>query len=138
MKFAPDGTVALQFLLQPPLRGFLPGPTALQETMTDLQSHPVGMTAGMLSAVEAVLDRFDPSKVEALLTTRSSLFDSLLPPYRRARLWELYVEHYRSLRGETRDDFKRLFGEAFREAYEAQGRSPDAAHDGAIPPAPKP
>jgi len=136
LKFAPDGTVALQFLLQPPVRGFLPGPTALQETMTDLQSHPVGMTAGMLSAVEAVLDRFDPSKVEALLTSRS-VFDSLLPPYRRARLWELYVQHYRSLHGETRDDFKRLFGEAFRQAYEAQGRSPDAAHDGSIPPVPK-
>jgi FHA domain-containing protein len=137
LKFAPDGTVALQFLLQPPIRGFLPGPTALRETMIDLQSHQVGMTAGMLSAMEAVLDRFDPSKVEALLTTRS-VFDSLLPTYRRARLWELYVEHYRSLREETQDDFKRLFGEAFREAYEAQGRSPDAAHDGSIPPEPNP
>jgi FHA domain-containing protein len=137
LKFAPDGTVALQFLLQPPVRGFLPGATALQETMIDLQSHQVGMIAGMLSAVEAVLDRFDPSKVEALLTTRS-VFDSLLPTCRRARLWELYVEHYHSLREEAEEYFKRHFGEAFREAYEAQGRSPDAAHDGPIPPEPKP
>jgi FHA domain-containing protein len=125
LKFAPDGTVALQYLLQPPIRGFLPAPTALHETMIELQSHQVGMTAGMLSAVEAVLDHFDPSKVEALPTTRSVL-DSLLPTYRRARLWELYVEHYRALREEAHEDFKRLFGEAFREAYEAQGRSPDA------------
>jgi FHA domain-containing protein len=134
LKFAPDGTVALQFLLQPPIRGFLPGAAALQETMLDLQSHQVGMTAGLLSAVAAVLDRFDPSKVEAHLATRS-VFDSLLPTYRRARLWELYVEHYRSLREEAQEDFKRLFGEAFREAYEAQGRSPDAAHDRSNPPA---
>jgi FHA domain-containing protein len=125
LKFAPDGTVALQYLLQPPIRGFLPAPTALHETMIELQSHQVGMTAGMLSAVEAVLDHFDPSKVEALPTTRSVL-DSLLPTYRRARLWELYVEHYRALREEAHEDFKRLFGEAFREAYEAQGRSRDA------------
>jgi FHA domain-containing protein len=137
LKFAPDGTVALQFLLQPPVRGFLPGATALHETMIDLQSHQVGMTAGMRSAVEAVLDRFDPSKVEALPTTRS-VFDSLRPTYRRARLWELYVEHYRSLREEAQEDFMRLFGEAFREAYEEQGRSPDAAYDGSIPPEPKP
>jgi FHA domain-containing protein len=125
LKFAPDGTVALQYLLQPPIRGFLPAPTALHEAMIELQSHQVGMTAGMLSAVEAVLDGFDPSKVEALLTTWSVL-DSFRPTHRRARLWELYVEHYRALREEAHEDFKRLFGEAFREAYEAQGRSRDA------------
>jgi FHA domain-containing protein len=137
LKFAPDGTVALQFLLQPPVRGFLGGAMALHETMIDLQSHQVGMTAGMRSALEAVLDRFGPSNVEALLTTQS-VFDSLRPTYRRARLWALYVEHYRSLREEAQEDFKRLFGEAFREAYKAQGRSPDTPYDGSIASEPKP
>jgi FHA domain-containing protein len=138
LKFAPDGTAALQFLLQPPVRGFMAGPTALQETMIDLQSHQVAMTAGMLSAVEAVLDGFDPPKIEALLTTRSVL-DSFLPTNRRARLWELYVEHYHSLREDAQEVFKRLGAEAFRKAYEdAQGRSTDAAHTGSMPPEPKP
>jgi FHA domain-containing protein len=125
LKFAPDATVALQFLLQPPVRGFTAGPTALQETMVDLQSHQVAMTAGMLSAVEAVLDRFDPSKVEALLTTQSVL-DTLLPTHRGARLWEFYTEHYRSLREDAQEAFNLLCAEAFRKAYEeAQGRSGD-------------
>jgi predicted component of type VI protein secretion system len=138
LKFAPDGTAALQFLLQSPVRGFLAGPSALQETMIDLQSHQVAMTAGMLSAVEAVLDGFDPSKVEALLTTWSVL-DSFRPTHRRARLWELYVEHYRSLREDAQEVFKRVCAEAFRKAYEeAQGRSTDAAHAGSMPPEPKP
>jgi type VI secretion system FHA domain protein len=129
LKFAPDGVVALQLLLQPPARGFLPAQVALRETMVDLQSHQVGMTAGMHSAVEAVLDRFDPAKVESQLTHRSVL-ESLLPAHHRARLWELYLEHYRSLRDEAREDFQRLFGEAFREAYEAQARtSADAAFE---------
>jgi FHA domain-containing protein len=136
LKFAPDGLVALQLLLEPPARGFLPGATALRETMIDLQSHQVGMTAGTRSALEAVLDRFDPSKVEALLPTRSVL-DSLRPTYRRARLWELYVKHYRSSREEAQEDFQRLFGEAFREAYEAHVLSLDAAYDGALPSQPK-
>jgi FHA domain-containing protein len=39
----------------------------------------------------------------------------------------LYLEHYRSLREEAQEDFQRLFGEAFREAYEEQVRSLDAA-----------
>jgi FHA domain-containing protein len=126
LKFAPDPTVALQMLLQPSARGFLDGPAALRATLVDLQSHEVGVMAGMRAALEAVLDRFAPEKLEAQLATRS-VFDSLLPAHRRARLWELYLEHYRSLREEAQTDFHRLFGAAFREAYLAQVRSLDAA-----------
>lgn len=136
LKFAPDGIVALQLLLQPPARGFLPGPAALRDALVDLQSHQVGVIAGMRAALEAVLDRFDPAKLEGLLSTRS-VFDSLRPAHRRARLWEVYLEHYRSLREEAEEDFQRFFGEAFRQAYEAQVRSLDAAHDAASPAAPR-
>jgi hypothetical protein len=101
LKFAPDATVALQLLLQPPARGFLGGPAALRDALIDLQSHQVGLMAGMRAALEAVLDRFDPEKLEALLAKRS-VFDSLRPAHRRARLWDVYVEHYRALRGEAR------------------------------------
>jgi predicted component of type VI protein secretion system len=126
LKFAPDATVALRLLLQPPARGFLDGPTALSEALIDLQSHQVGVIAGMRAALEGMLERFDPAQLEALLSRRS-VFDSLLPANRRARLWELYLEHYRSLRQEAQEDFQRLFGQAFREAYEAQVRSLEAA-----------
>jgi predicted component of type VI protein secretion system len=125
LKFAPDAKVALKMLLQPPARGFLDGPAALHAALVDVQSHEVGVVAGMRAAVEAVLDRFAPEKLEAQLATRS-MFDSVLPAHRRARLWELYVEHYRSLRGEAQQDFQRLFGAAFSEAYLAQVRSLDA------------
>lgn len=128
LKFAPDAAVALQALLQPPARGFLDGPAALRDAMVALQSHQVGMAAGMRSAVEAGLQRFDPVKLEARLTARS-VFDSLLPAHRRARLWELYLEHYESLRQEAQDDFQHFFGEAFREAYEAQIRKLEATPD---------
>ena len=136
LKFAPDGMAALQLLLQPPARGFLAGPAALRDALVDLQSHQVGVMAGMRAALEAVLDRFDPAKLEAHLTSRS-VFDSLRPGHRRARLWEVYLEHYRSLREEAQEDFQRFFGEAFREAYEAQVRSLDAAHEGASPSDPR-
>jgi predicted component of type VI protein secretion system len=136
LKFAPDAAVALRLLLQPPARGFLAGPTALRDALIDLQSHQVGVMAGMRSALEAVLDRFDPASLEALLTTRS-MFDALRPAHRRARLWEAYLQHYRSLRGEAQEDFQRFFAEAFREAYEAQVRSLDAANDAASPAGPR-
>jgi len=126
LKFAPDAKLALQMLLQPPARGFLDGPAALRATLVDLQSHEVGVMAGMRAALEAVLDRFAPEKLEAQLATRS-VFDSWRPAQRRARLWELYLEHYRTLREEAQQDFQRLFGAAFRDAYLAQVRSLAAA-----------
>src|SRR6266404_9508181 len=136
LKFAPDAEIALQLLLQPPARGFLDGPSALRAAIIDLQSHQVGMMAGMRAALEAVLDRFDPAKLETQLTT-GSVFDSLRPTHRRARLWATYQDHYNSLRGEAQEDFQRFFDEAFREAYEAQVRSLDAAHDAAAESSPR-
>jgi FHA domain-containing protein len=43
----------------------------------------------------------------------------------------VYLEHYSSLREEAQEDFQRFFGAAFREAYEAQVRSLDAAYEAA-------
>ncbi len=128
LKFAPDPKVALRMLLQPPPRGFLDGPAALRDALVDLQSHQVGMVAGMRSAVERLLDRFDPAQLEGSLATRS-VFDSLRPTQHKARLWDSYTEHYSSLRAEAREDFDRFFGEAFRQAYQAQARSLEAVQD---------
>jgi FHA domain-containing protein len=128
LKFSPDEEMALQMLLQPPARGFLDGPAALRDALTCLQSHQVGMTAGMQAVLQAVLDRLDPEKL-ATLQDRRSMFDFLWPARRRARLWDTYLSQYRSLREEAKDNFQRFFGEVFREAYEAQVRNPDTPGD---------
>ncbi len=39
---------------------------------------------------------------------------------RRAKLWELYLQHYDSVRTEAQEDFHNLFGRAFLQAYEEQ------------------
>ncbi|MBS0422445.1 MAG: type VI secretion system-associated FHA domain protein TagH [Proteobacteria bacterium] len=122
LKFSPDPTLALQMILKPAARGFLDGPQALRDALADLQSHQVGMTAGMRSVFDAVLERLDPQKIEALPDS-GSMLDKLNPGRRKARLWELYGEEYRALCEEAHDNFQRYFGEALREAYEAQVRN---------------
>ena len=57
------------------------------------------------------------------------MLDKLNPGRRKARLWELYVEQYRALCEEAQDNFQRYFGEALREAYEAQVRNLGAGSD---------
>lgn len=119
LKFSPDVQSALEQIVQPAARGFLDGPAAMQDAMTDLVGHAIGTVAGMRAAFEGMLDRFDPTALEARLTGKSPL-DSLVPAMRRARLWDLYLEHYKSLREEAQEDFHALFGRAFLAAYEEQ------------------
>jgi len=117
LKFSPDAQAALMQLLQPPLRGFMPGPAAVQDAMHDLVGHSVGTMAGTRAALQGVLKRFEPQQLEAKLTTKG-VMDSLLPMNRKARLWELYLQHYGTISGEAEDDFHALFGKAFLAAYE--------------------
>lgn len=119
LKFSPDAASGLEQLVQPPARGFLDGPAALEEAMHDLVGHSIGSVAGLRAALEGLLDRFDPAALEEKLTG-ASVLDSLLPMNRRARLWDLYLQHHETIREEAQEDFHRLFGKAFLAAYEQQ------------------
>ncbi len=119
LKFSPDATSGIEQLVQPPARGFLDGPAALEEAMHDLVGHSIGTVAGMRAAIEGMLGRFDPAALEAKLAG-GSMLDSLLPMNRRARLWDLYLQHHGAIREEAQEDFHNLFGKAFLAAYEQQ------------------
>lgn len=119
LKFSPDTQSAMEQLLQPPLRGFMSGPEAVADAMDDLLGHTIGTMVGMRAALEGVLARFEPNQLETKLVGRSML-DSLLPMNRRAKLWELYLQHYDAVKAEAQDDFHNLFGRAFLQAYEEQ------------------
>lgn len=119
LKFSPDARAGLEQLLKPPMRGFLPGPAAMTDAMHDLVGHSIGTVAGMRAALDGVLGRFEPAALEAKLSGKS-LLDAVLPMNRKARLWELYLQHFESIRNEAQDDFHTLFGKAFLAAYEQQ------------------
>jgi FHA domain-containing protein len=119
LKFSPDGKAGLEQLLRPPLRGFLDGPAAMDDAMNDLVGHAIGTVAGMRAAIDGMLGRFGPEALESKLT-RASMLDAVLPMNRRARLWDLYLQHHQAIRDEAQEDFHALFGKAFLAAYEQQ------------------
>jgi FHA domain-containing protein len=119
LKFSPDAKTGLEALLQPSMRGFLEGPAAMDDAMHDLVGHSIGTVAGMRAALDGMLDRFAPEALEAKLVGKSML-DNILPINRKAKLWELYLQHYHSIREEAQEDFHSLFGKAFLAAYEQQ------------------
>lgn len=119
LKFSPDAKSGLESLLQPPVRGFLEGAAAMDDAMHDLVGHSIGTVAGMRAAIGGMLDRFGPEQLEAKLVGKSVL-DSVLPSHRKARLWDLYLQHHDAIREEAQEDFHNLFGKAFLAAYEQQ------------------
>ena len=119
LKFSPSVEAALQHLLSPPTPGFMAPAPAMRDAFDDLRAHQLGVMAGMKSAFDGVLQRFDPQQLEAKLTKRSAI-NSLIPATRKAKLWESFQALFGQLSREAQDDFDELFGKAFLAAYEAQ------------------
>ncbi|NRF66436.1 type VI secretion system-associated FHA domain protein TagH [Aquincola sp. S2] len=119
LKFSPDAATGIEQLLRPTMRGFLAGPAAMTDAMNDLVGHSIGTVAGMRAALDGMLGRFAPQQLESKLVG-SSLLDSVLPMNRKAKLWELYLQHFETIRDEAQEDFHNLFGKAFLAAYEQQ------------------
>lgn len=119
LKFSPDATTGIEQLLRPTMRGFLSGPAAMTDAMHDLVGHAIGTVAGMRAALDGMLERFAPSQLESKMVG-TSLLDSVLPMNRKAKLWELYLQHFESIREEAQEDFHSLFGKAFLAAYDQQ------------------
>ena len=117
MKFSPSAEAALKHLLAPPTHGFMAAGPAMRDAYDDLRAHQFGFIAGMRAALEGVLERFDPAVLEGRLTERTML-ESILPASRKARMWEVFVEHFQQISNEAADDFHTLFGKAFLKAYE--------------------
>jgi FHA domain-containing protein len=119
LKFSPDASTAIEQLLQPASRGFTVGPAAITDTMDDLIGHMSGTMIGMRAAVKGALERFEPQHLESKLSTQR-MIGTLVPMHRRAKLWELYLEHHENIQNEAEDNFHELFGKAFLKAYDEQ------------------
>jgi type VI secretion system FHA domain protein len=120
LKFCPDAFEALLHLLAPrPKSGYLPPLRAVREAYEDLQAHNLAVMAGTRAALLGVLQRFDPAQLEKRLASHP-LLDKLVPLNRKARMWDMVAEQHEALVREAQDEFDRIFGRAFRVAYEEQ------------------
>lgn len=89
---------------------------ALSEARQDLQGHLAANTAGLGAALADVLAGFAPAALEDRLAERK-LLDALLPANRKAKLWDLYEQHFDALSQQAAEDFRGLLGHAFLDAY---------------------
>lgn len=119
LKFFPDAGSALTQMLGAGMPGYLAPQAAVQGAFDDLKAHELAVIAGMRAALGAVVQRFDPARVEQRVS-EAGRFDRLLPASRKARMWDRLVELYGELARDADEDLQRLFGEKFSSAYAQQ------------------
>lgn len=126
LKFSPDGEVAIMYLLGRTYPGFMQPTEAMENAYLDLRAHQMGLVSGMRSALEHVLDKFDPKVIENTTIENRSILG--LPVARKARLWEAYQNYFQTTRNEAQDRFQEFFGQAFLKAYDEATASLDPKH----------
>jgi len=116
LKFSPDAEVALMHLLGNQIPGFLGPVEAVQQAFADLRAHQIGIISGMQSALNYVLDCFNPSVIGD--GSARGMLGNMLAIWRKAKLWDAYGSYFLKTRENAADHFQSFFGAAFREAYE--------------------
>lgn len=92
---------------------------AFQDAFDDLRRHQLAMLAGMRVAFEHALAEFDADRLQAEFekqVRKSSVF----PIGVKVRYWDLYRDRQEEFAKDPEATFRRLFGDAFTQAYEEQ------------------
>ncbi|MBO9769465.1 MULTISPECIES: type VI secretion system-associated FHA domain protein TagH [Xanthomonas] len=116
LKFAATAEDALQKLLAPPSASFLSGVPAFEDAFDDIRCHQMAMLADMRAAFDAMLFHFSPDRLEQ----EADAGGKRLGFGGKGRYWERYRDNFEQLRSDPDECFRRLFGDEFARAYEAQ------------------
>lgn len=119
-KILPSGKTVLMQIYQSQMPGFMAPEQAVRDALVDLQAHQLGMIAGIRAIIAAMLQSFNPQRLEEHARRDGVLPKFGLPGSRKAAMWEAFQRHYQHTSGEIEDDFHTLFGDAFLQAYDME------------------
>lgn len=120
LKFSPNVEAALNTLLVERNRGYLPTTRAFQEAFADIRDHQIAVLQGIRAAFDAMLEQFDPERIQEEMNRSGSRAGGLLNVGVKSRFRDFYLERFERLTGDRDESFRRLFGEYFAQAYEEQ------------------
>lgn len=131
LKMSADVDDALHNLLVKRSAAYLPPVEAFEDAFADIRGHQLAMLAGMRAAFDALMERFDPERLQQEFEQRGRK-GSLLSGSAKSQYWELYCEKIRDMVRDSEASFRELFGDEFAGAYEehlrrhkTQGRGGD-------------
>lgn len=118
LKVAITAEDALRILFSGEKGAYLPPVQAFSEGIQDIKNHQIAMLMGMQVGFDAMLERFDPDRLESSFD-KGLKRGKLLDVVNKTKYWELYRDMFAEL-GTDEEAFRRCFGDVFAEAYEEQ------------------
>ena len=119
LKFSANVDDALHNLLVKRNAAYLQPVDAFEDAFEDLRYHQLAMLAGMRVAFESMLAQFEPDRMEKQFVRQLQRIP-MLRVVTRFRYWQLYRDRMEDMARDPEETFKKLFGEEFARAYEAQ------------------
>ncbi len=119
LKFSVNVEDALFNLLVKRNDAYLGPVEAFEDAFEDLRNHQLAMLAGMRVAFDAMLAEFDPNRLEEQFDRQIKKGAVFAMPA-KMRYWDMFRERQEELVKDPETTFRRLFAEAFTQAYEDQ------------------
>lgn len=120
LKFAPDGTTALQALFVQRAAYYLPAAEAFAEGFDDIKRHETAVFSAMQKALSRLVEDLSPESIESRVPHR--IFSS-----RKARAWEKFTERWDAKTHPHENGMLDVFLAYFSEAYDAISENPSTA-----------
>ncbi len=118
LKLSPNVDEALAFFLNKKSSGYLSPLESVSEGFSDLQDHQIAIMAGIQTAFDDLISRFDPQRIE---NDFSKINNSKMGGItKRFKFSEWYEDYYSQLIKDPEYTFQQLFGETFVKEYEKQ------------------
>jgi type VI secretion system protein len=118
LKFSVSVDQAINAMVRPAVKGYLPAAAAVSEALDDIKAHEVAMMTGMEAALKGVLARLDPKRLTERIAADSSLRSVL--SNKKARYWDVFETQYSEISDQAENDFHELFSKEFARAYQDQ------------------
>lgn len=119
LKFSANVDDAFHNLLVKHNPAYLAPAAAFEEALHDIRDHQAAALAATRLAFESMLAQFDPDRLQEEFDKLMKK-GSILGVPAKLRYWDLFREKYDATAKDADASFRKLFGEEFAKAYEAQ------------------
>lgn len=117
LKFSVSPEQAIEAMVKPTAKGYLPADQATAQALDDIKAHEVAMVTGMEAALKGVLAKLDPALLASRIEAKGSW--GLLKG-KKAQYWETYEKMYAEIADQAQNDFHEVFSREFAQAYKQQ------------------
>ena len=117
LKFSVSPEQAIEAMVKPTAKGYLPADEATAQALDDIKAHEVAMVTGMEAALKGVLAKLDPALLASRIEAKGSWG---LIKGKKAQYWETYEKMYAEISDQAQNDFHEVFSREFAQAYKQQ------------------